>query len=71
MLTWEHHGDDNYTAVHQEPILCIGAPTAHAPDCATCGGHGFTYTPGYRELCLDGRIGDGEPIAATVASQGA
>ncbi|MDX3213600.1 hypothetical protein [Streptomyces scabiei] len=70
VLTWEHHGDNTYTAVHQEPILCFGAPTAHAPDCATCGGHGFTYTPGYRELCLDGRISDGEPSTATVASQG-
>ncbi|KOU73200.1 hypothetical protein ADK61_24275 [Streptomyces sp. XY66] len=71
VLTWEHHGDGIYTPVHQEPVLCFGAPTAHAPDCATCEGHGFTYTPGYRELCLDGRTSDREPAAATSASQGA
>ncbi|WP_331731813.1 hypothetical protein [Streptomyces sp. NBC_00073] len=71
VLTWEHHGDDIYTAVHQEPILCLGAPTVHAPDCSTCQGHGFTYTTGYRELCLDGRISDGDPVAATATPQGA
>ncbi|MFI6689316.1 hypothetical protein [Streptomyces sp. NPDC050485] len=71
VLTWDCHGDGIYTAVHQEPILCLGAPTGHAPDCATCEGHGFTYTTGYRELCLDGRISDGEPVAASVAPQGA
>jgi hypothetical protein len=67
VLTWEHHG----TAVHQEPIQCFGAPTAHAPDCTTCEGHGFTYTSGYRELCLDGRIADNGPVATTVSPQGA
>ncbi|MEU8544674.1 hypothetical protein AB0C52_32540 [Streptomyces sp. NPDC048717] len=71
VLTWDHHGDDHYTAVHQEPILCLGGPATHAPDCATCGGLGFTYTVGYRDLCLDGRIADGDPVAATVAPQGA
>ncbi|WP_030841879.1 hypothetical protein [Streptomyces sp. NRRL S-475] len=71
VLTWEHHGDGIYTPVHQEPVLCFGTPTAHAPDCATCEGHGFTYTPGYRDLCLDGRTSDSEPAAATLASQGA
>ncbi|MEU0214086.1 hypothetical protein ABZ281_02820 [Streptomyces sp. NPDC006265] len=71
VLTWEDHGDDIYTAVHQEPILCFGAPTGHAPDCTTCEGHGFTYTPGYRELCLAGRIFDGDPLPATVTPQGA
>ncbi|WDN56239.1 hypothetical protein [Streptomyces clavuligerus] len=58
VLTWEHHGDDGYTAVHQEPILCVGGSAAHIPDCITCGGHGYTYAAGYRELCLDGRIAD-------------
>ncbi|MFF6979505.1 hypothetical protein ACFZAV_17540 [Streptomyces sp. NPDC008343] len=71
VLTWEHHGDGIYTPVHQEPILCFRTPTTHAPDCATCEGHGFTYTPGYRELCLDGRTSDRESAAATSASQGA
>ncbi|MGV2917355.1 hypothetical protein [Streptomyces alfalfae] len=65
VFTWEHHGDGIYTPVHQEPVLCcFGSPTAHAPDCATCKGHGFTYPPGYRELCLDGRSPDREPEAA-------
>lgn len=62
VLTWEHHGDDCYTAVHQEPIPCVGGPAAHAPDCSTCGGHGVTYAAGYRELCLDGRIADDDPV---------
>ncbi|MER5550033.1 hypothetical protein ABT072_48525 [Streptomyces sp. NPDC002589] len=69
VLTWEHHGGGIYTPVHQEPILCFGAPTAHFPDCATCEGHGYTYTPGYRELCLDGRIPDDGPAAANVIPQ--
>ncbi|MCX4792601.1 hypothetical protein OG369_43275 [Streptomyces sp. NBC_01221] len=56
VLTWEHHGDSIYTAVHQEPVACLGDSATHAPDCATCGGHGYTYPPGYRELCLDGRV---------------
>jgi hypothetical protein len=64
VLTWEHHGDGIYTAVHQEPVLCFGAPTTHALDCATCEGHGFTYTPGFRELCLDGRVPVSEPARA-------
>ncbi|MEV5043405.1 hypothetical protein AB0N20_01600 [Streptomyces griseoincarnatus] len=71
VLTWEHHGDDIYTAVHQEPILCYGAPTTHALDCATCEGHGFTYTPGYRELCLDGRIPASEPATSSVVPRDA
>ncbi|MFD9774216.1 hypothetical protein ACFWXE_28375 [[Kitasatospora] papulosa] len=64
VLTWEHQGDDIYTPVHQEPVLCFGTATAHAPDCATCDGHGFTYPPGYRELCLDGRSPNGAPATA-------
>ncbi|MGW7201448.1 hypothetical protein ACWGH9_36210, partial [Streptomyces chryseus] len=58
VLTWEHHGDSIYTPVHQEPVTCLGNSATHAPDCATCEGHGYTYTPGYRELCLDGRTLD-------------
>lgn len=59
VLTWEHHGDGIYTPVHQEPIACLGTTTTeHAADCATCDGHGYTYTRGYRDLCLDGRTPD-------------
>ncbi|WP_435059838.1 hypothetical protein [Streptomyces sp. bgisy060] len=69
VLTWEHHGDDNYTAVHQEPILCVGGPAAHTLECSTCGGRGFTYAAGYRELCLDGRIADSNPVVPPSAPQ--
>ncbi|MFE0774799.1 hypothetical protein [Streptomyces sp. NPDC058861] len=71
VLTWEHHGDGVYTTAHQEPILCYGAPTTHAPDCATCEGDGFTYTPGYRHLCLDGRIPVSGSATSSVAPQNA
>lgn len=39
-------------------MTCLGNSATHAPGCATCEGHGYTYTPGYRELCLDGRALD-------------
>lgn len=66
MPTWEHHADGIYTPVHQEPVFCVGTPTIRAPDCATCKCRGFTYTPGYRELCLDGHASDIEPATATL-----
>ncbi|RLU82077.1 hypothetical protein CTZ27_31510 [Streptomyces griseocarneus] len=61
VLTWESQGDGIYIPVHQEPIPCPGtAHVRHAPDCTTCNGHGYTYSHGYRELCLDGRAPSGD-----------
>ncbi|MFI5986774.1 hypothetical protein ACIBEA_38675 [Streptomyces sp. NPDC051555] len=72
VLTWESHGDGLYVPVHQEPIDCFGTSSVgHAPDCATCDGHGYTHTPGYRGLCLEGRIPEENgPKVAVLPPQG-
>ncbi|TGB07381.1 hypothetical protein [Streptomyces sp. MZ04] len=70
VLTWEHHGDGIYTAVHQEPIACLRTVAIHTTDCPTCEGHGYTYTPGYRELCLDGRAPEDSQAPSTTPQVG-
>ncbi|WP_424892402.1 hypothetical protein [Streptomyces sp. XH2] len=64
VLTWESQGDGIYIPVHQEPITCPGTThVRHEPDCTTCNGHGYTYPTGYRELCLDCRVPNGDHAA--------
>ncbi|WP_042370554.1 hypothetical protein [Streptacidiphilus neutrinimicus] len=53
IMTWDDQGDGIFVPVHQEPADCrAGEPRpAHAGDCP-CGGTGYTFDSGYRELCF-------------------